>query len=129
MAFMSTSRHRQTPIDYMQGPQADDPQHANNVLWALQPQPESDVGFHCGASIESLSQFAGEGEVLYPPCTLLRVKQQPRGNSIMRSLERGLNSAKSLVDAKPASAPAAGGLPATVGNFDAKVVSEGGKNF
>ena len=31
-----------------------------NVLWELQPCPESDSGFHCGASIELLSQFASE---------------------------------------------------------------------
>ena len=66
-AFMSTSRNQQTPIDYMQ----DLPWR--NVLWELHPQPESDTGFHRGASISLLSQFEREEEVLYPPCTLLRV--------------------------------------------------------
>lgn len=55
MAFMSTSRHRQTPIDYMQsgGP---------NVLWELHPRPESDSAYHRGAEIAMLSQFAAERE-------------------------------------------------------------------
>ena len=58
MAFMSTSRSRQPPIDYMDG-------SGPNVLWQLYPKPESDSGFHRGASIELLSQFAGEKEVLF----------------------------------------------------------------
>lgn len=70
MAFMSTSRRRQTPIDYMQA-------GGGNVLWELQPQLESDVGFHYGADISMLSQFGHEQEVLYPPCTLLKVVGPP----------------------------------------------------
>ncbi|KAL1521882.1 hypothetical protein AB1Y20_021533 [Prymnesium parvum] len=66
MAFMSTSRHRQTPIDYMEG--------SANVLWELAPMGESDVAYHCGADISMISQFAGEREVLFPPCTMLRVR-------------------------------------------------------
>ena len=54
MGFMSTSRNRQTPIHYM-GP-------GQNVLWDMQPEPQSDVAFHCGADISMLSQFAGEDE-------------------------------------------------------------------
>lgn len=66
MCFMSTSRNHCTPIDYMdaQGP---------NVLWELQTRLESDSGFHCGASIELLSQFASEQEVLFPPYTMLKL--------------------------------------------------------
>jgi hypothetical protein len=67
MAFMSTSKNRQTPIDYM-GP-------GENVLWELRPMEESDAAFHCGADISMLSQFAGEQEVLFPPCTMLQVKK------------------------------------------------------
>ena len=66
MAFMSTSRHRSTPVSYM-GPGA-------NVLWELQPRVESDTGFHRGADISPVSQFSGEREVLFPPCTMLEVK-------------------------------------------------------
>ena len=63
--FMSTSKNRQTPIHYMGG--------AANVLWELQPSAESDMAYHRGASVEMLSQFAGEEEVLFPPCSMLVV--------------------------------------------------------
>ena len=74
MAFMSTSRLRQTPIDYMSTA-------GENVLWALKAQPESDSGYHCGADIGMLSQFAAEAEVLYPPCTMLTVLRPGRTES------------------------------------------------
>ena len=32
---------------------------------------------HRGADISRLSQFAGEEEVLFPPCTMLEVKREP----------------------------------------------------
>ena len=56
-AFMSTSRNRATPIEYMGV-------GGTNVLWQLLPDVESATGFHRGASIEILSQFAAEQEVL-----------------------------------------------------------------
>lgn len=65
-AFMSTSRNRKTPINYM-GDGA-------NVLWELQASCQSAEAFHCGADISLLSQFAMEDEVLFPPCTLLVVQ-------------------------------------------------------
>ena len=70
MAFMSTSRKRTVPINYMdsKGP---------NVLWELQPRVESDAGFHYGADISKLSQFTAEQEVLFPPCTALMVQLRP----------------------------------------------------
>ena len=68
MAFMSTSRARHAPIAYM----SDD---AQNVMWALKPQVESDTAYHYGADISSLSQFGEEKEVLYPPCTMLQVQR------------------------------------------------------
>ena len=71
MAFMSTSRARMTPINYMAS-------EGSNVLWRLHPQVESDSGFHSGASIDMLSQFAGEEEVMFPPCTMLIVKEEPK---------------------------------------------------
>ena len=55
MAFMSTSRNRQTPVEYMQDA-------APNVLWELQPKAESDSAYHRGADISMLSQFKGEEE-------------------------------------------------------------------
>ena len=51
-----------TPLAYMGGGQ--------NVLWKLHPRAESDVGLHMGADISMLSQFPGEAEVLFPPCTV-----------------------------------------------------------
>ena len=54
MAFMSTSRNRTTPIDYMCS--------GKNVLWELCPREQSDAAYHCGADIKMLSQFAMEHE-------------------------------------------------------------------
>ena len=67
-AFMSTSRQVETPIDYM------DPA-GENLLWKLQTNEPDDSGFHFGADISMLSQFAGEREVLFPPYTMLVVSQ------------------------------------------------------
>jgi hypothetical protein len=66
-AFLSASRNRQTPIDYMsdEGP---------NVLWALKPQQQSDDSFHVGADISKLSMFSAEEEWLFPPCTMMVVQ-------------------------------------------------------
>jgi len=67
MGFMSTSRSKSTAISYMhQMP-------GLNVLWQLEPKAESDEAFHRGANIAMLSQFESEQEVLFPPCTMLRV--------------------------------------------------------
>jgi len=71
-AFMSTSRQRETPIDYM------DAGGGPNVLWELQPRAESDAAYHHGADISMLSQFAAEAEVVFPPCTMLVVCDQRR---------------------------------------------------
>ena len=69
-AFMSTSRRRATPVQYMGA--------AENVLWSLQPGAESDSGFHSGADVSLLSQFAAEEETLFPPLTLLVVQPKRR---------------------------------------------------
>ena len=65
-AFMSTSSVAATCINYMQ-------ERGPNVLWQLTPRMEDDAGFHRGADISSLSQFASELETLFPPCTMLSV--------------------------------------------------------
>jgi len=70
-AFMSTSKNKATPVDYMSNT-------SGNVLWELQPSLESDIAFHRGADISMLSQFKAEDEVLFPPCTLLVF--QPRAS-------------------------------------------------
>ena len=87
-AFMSTSRNRTTPMMYMD-------EHGPNVLWSLRPSCEGDTGFHHGADISLLSQFAGEREVLFPPLTMLRVlpreEAAARGAELREELaERGL---------------------------------------
>ena len=64
MGFMSTSRNRMTPVHYMASGGAD------NVLWCLQPAPESDSAYHRGADISRLSQFAGEEEGVARACSL-----------------------------------------------------------
>lgn len=69
MAFMSTSKKREAPIQYMVP--------GKNVLWQLKTNPDSDAGFHRGADISMLSQHAGEDEILFPPMTLLKVINTP----------------------------------------------------
>ena len=64
--FMSTSKNRNTPIQYMQG--------ELNVLWTLAATEPSDDAYHRGADISMLSQYAHEDEVLYPPCTMMIVQ-------------------------------------------------------
>ena len=86
-AFMSTSRQRKTPIEYM------DSGGAPNVLWELKPRAESDTAYHHGADISMLSQFAGEAEVVFPPCTMLVVQPAgPLDGSSPSSLKRSVSS-------------------------------------
>lgn len=83
--FLSTSRSRTTPIDYML---ADAP----NVLWELKPAPQSDTAYHVGADIAFLSQFPAEQECLYPPCSMLLVCDQLNETDLElqhSALERG----------------------------------------
>jgi hypothetical protein len=69
-AFMSTSRSRETPINYLGENGAD-------VLWELKPAEESDATYHTGADISMLSQFGAEQEVLFPPCCMLTLREHP----------------------------------------------------
>ena len=55
MAFVSTSKNRQTPIEYMGD--------GKNVLWELAPVGQSDGALHIGADISTLSQFSAEEEM------------------------------------------------------------------
>ena len=93
---MSTSRNRGTPIEYMGG------DGTPNVLWVLKPSLESEEGYHCGADISLLSQFAHEDECLFPPFTMLTVLRPERTSS------RGSRSA-SGADARATAAPARSG--------------------
>ena len=86
VAFKSTSLGRATPIHYMAQPPS------QNLLWEIQAGVEDDVGYHCGAEVAFLSQFAGEREVLFPPYVMLTVQKrqgmsppppQPRGASLL----------------------------------------------
>merc|ERR1712060_256037 len=68
-AFMSTGLQRKTPIHYMQ-------EDGPNVLWEMHPSQQTDDGYHRGADIKMLSQFAAEDEVLFPPCTMLGARKR-----------------------------------------------------
>jgi len=69
--FMSTSTERATPLQYMSA--------EKNVMWRLRANPETDDGYHYGADVSILSQFARENEVLFPPCTMLAVELPSEG--------------------------------------------------
>ena len=83
MAFMSTSKNEQTPIDYMRP--------GKNVLWRLRATADSDIAYHRGADISMLSQFAGEDEILFPPVTMLMVLN-PSTSHVTR-LQRAVDTA------------------------------------
>lgn len=97
--FMSTSRNRDTPIHYMGD--------ALNVLWELCPSGESDMAYHRGASIEMLSQYAGEEEVLFPPCSMLVV---------MKEASRSRHGTKDMSDIQPGGAAAGSNERAIAGS-------------
>lgn len=84
---MSTSHSKHTPIRYMQ------PAPAPNVLWELRLQNETDAGYHQGASIELLSQYADEEEMLFPPCTMLQVLPAKSANGQPTELSSRQSSA------------------------------------
>lgn len=52
---MSTSLNEQAAIDYMSS-------ESRNVMWVLKSGPQTDDGFHSGAPIDLLSQYAAEQE-------------------------------------------------------------------
>ena len=91
-AFMSTSLAEKTPIHYMSA-------NSSNVLWELETSGEDESGFHCGADVSMISQFAGEQEELYPPLTMLRVKRREivpakEATNSTRGLTRGTSELK-----------------------------------
>ena len=67
--FMSTSRDKMTSLMYMDA-------HGPNVLWEVFPAAPTPEGFHFGADVSMLSQFSHETEVLFPPGTMLTVKER-----------------------------------------------------
>lgn len=78
MAFMSTSKNKNTPIHYMG--------KGSNVLWQLHAQGETDDAFHRGADISMFSQFAGEDEILFPPMSMLQVLKSGPASEIAEEL-------------------------------------------
>lgn len=68
--FASTSKKQLTVEKYLG--------RGNNIMWEIKTEPESDAGYHCGADVSKLSQFAEEEEVLFPPCTLFEVCKKPQ---------------------------------------------------
>ncbi len=77
LGFMSTSSAESVPLGYMRAEEvlseADEDDDPPNVLWKINARSESTEGFHHGADISLLSQYAEEGEVIFPPCTMLTV--------------------------------------------------------
>ena len=55
LGFMSTSRNKATPLNYMDTSR-------DNLLWVISARAESSTGYHCGADISMLSQFSREQE-------------------------------------------------------------------
>ena len=70
LGLMSTSAVRQMAVDYMQVGAAG---ARFCVLWEMRTSPEDERGFHSGADVSLLSQFAHEKEELFPPLTMLHV--------------------------------------------------------
>ena len=81
-AFMSTSRTRQACVGYMEP-------GGHNLLWQLRGTAHSDSGYHHGAPVGLVSQFAAEEEVLFPPCTMLVVLPAAGGGGGNASGEHG----------------------------------------
>jgi len=76
-SFMSTTRQAGTTIAYMS-------REMRNVLWKIRGQSETGSGYHFGADLSMLSQFAAEKEIVFPPCTMLQVTDddiQSRGRA------------------------------------------------
>jgi len=90
MGFMSTTRQRMTAVNYM-----DD---GSSVLWRLKSAAETEAGFHHGADIRSLSQFADEDEVLFPPCTLLTLVEEAEEPGLSDSSVKSISSEVSEAD-------------------------------
>lgn len=88
--FMSTSRSIDTPLDYM----AED---GANVMWELCTRPESNNGYHLGADVSMLSQFASEEEVLFPPCTMLTLMSPAEHNGADPSTPAARANSKRLL--------------------------------
>ena len=58
------NRHACTEIETRQSAKTDYmSKDGRNVLWSLAPMAETDIGYHYGADISMLSQFAEEKEV------------------------------------------------------------------
>ena len=66
-AFMSTSTDALVCQQFMDTEQ-------RNVLWEVKCTAETSTGFHSGADVSALSQYAQEQEKLFPPLTMLKVE-------------------------------------------------------
>jgi hypothetical protein len=77
--FVSTSTKKHVPMQFMMSTVTDsnsDEEIIPNILWKLEAEKESDSAFHSGASVKILSQYAAEEEILFPPCTMMVVKEK-----------------------------------------------------
>ena len=87
-AFMSTSLERETSIFYLTKRDAHGLTPSEGLLWELTSGSEDDGGYHCGADVSMLSQFASEKEVLFPPYTMLRVNKRPALDGILHEQDQ-----------------------------------------
>ena len=94
LGMMSTSMSQSTPIDYMKG--------ASNVLWELCTRPEDEHGYHQGADVSMVSQFASEREELFPPLTMLRVLPRPPPSEDCSEAGNHSENSEGSVDAQEA---------------------------
>jgi hypothetical protein len=90
-AFMSTSLGEATPIHYMARGTADTPKP--NVLWEIEASAPDDTGYHAGAEVKLLSQFAGEDEGVPPRLTSRRRAPFRTRGSSMAPLNHAVDSA------------------------------------
>jgi hypothetical protein len=75
--FMSTSTSRSICESYM-----DRSPGARNIMWVIHTGSETDGGYHNGADVSMLSQFAFEEEKLFPPLTRLEVHANQSGPGV-----------------------------------------------
>ena len=93
--FVSTASNLDAALRYMG--QADD-----NVLFKVYPSMQTSEGFHMGADVSMLSQFSHETEVLFPPSTLLVVRNNSASESaIAEKVDHIRRRSRSSVSTQP----------------------------
>ena len=57
-------------------------EHKDHILWQIECKEESEGGYHNGADVSMLSQFASEDEILFPPLTVLTLTNSRQGQRL-----------------------------------------------